>query len=324
MRRPPVWIVIVTTVLMLSAAACGRPSASQVVSATGASTDAVPSNVRSASPTPSPTVAPIATPAPTPTMDPAEPAFATLDPANFTNSTVIDNVWMPYKPGTEWVVEGVLLEDGERIPHRITFAITDLTKEIGGVRTVVAWIEDRRDGELVEKEIAFYAQDDDGTVWYLGEHPEEYEGGALVKAPTWIAGIAGAQAGIKMVAEPEVGMQTWYQGWAPAVDWSDYGRVDAIGLDDCVVIGCYTDVLRMAESSLGEEGTFQIKSYARGVGEIRVGWRGEAESREELELIEVRTLSPEALAGIRSAALELEAHAYEISLDVYALSEPSR
>ena len=50
-----------------------------------------------------------------------------------------------------------------------TFTVTSLTKMIAGVNTAVVWIEDISDGVVVEKEIAFYAQDDDGTVWYLGE-----------------------------------------------------------------------------------------------------------------------------------------------------------
>lgn len=253
-------------------------------------------------------------------MDPAEPAFAPFDPAKFSNSAVIDNEWMPYPPGAQWVIEGYTIEAGERIPHRITFTVTDLTKEIADVRTVVAWIEDISDGQLVEKEIAFYAQDDDGTVWYLGEHPEEYEEGVFVKAPTWIAGFEGARPGIKVVADPQVGMQTYYQGWAPAVEWSDYGRPDETGLDDCVAVGCYTNVLRIAESSIGEEGIFQLKSYARGVGEIRVGWRGEADTREELELVKFTMLDPVALARVRVSALEVEASAYKLSPTLYGLT----
>jgi hypothetical protein len=74
-------------------------------------------------------------------------------------------------------VEVVPETEAEEIPHRIEFTVTDLTKEIAGVSTVVAWVVDYSDGQVVEQEIAFYAQDNDGNVWYLGEHPEEYEDG---------------------------------------------------------------------------------------------------------------------------------------------------
>jgi hypothetical protein len=227
------------------------------------------------------------------------------------------------QPGTQWVYEGTALEDGESLDRRIEFTVTDLTKEIEGVRTVVAWIVDYNDGEVVEKEIAFYAQDDDGTVWYLGEYPEEYEDGEFVAAKPWIAGLEDARAGIKMVAEPQPGMPSYYQGWGPAVEWSDYGQVDQIGQETCVPADCYKDVLVIAESSLGETDAFQLKYYAHSVGEVRVGWRGTDASQEELELVELVQLDPDALAEIRAEALALEQHAYEISKDVYAHTSPA-
>jgi hypothetical protein len=272
-------------------------------------------------PTPEPTPEATAKPA----VDGAvEAQFADFDPNNFGNSTTIDNEWMPMKPGTQWVLEGKALDDeGNSITRRIDFTVTDLTKVIEGVRTVVAWIVDYNDGEVIEKELAFYAQDNDGNVWYLGEHPEEFENGEFVKGSPWIAGLEDARAGIKMWAEPEIGGPVVYQGWGPAVEWSDFGQVDQVGQETCVPVDCYKDVLVNAETSLGEEGAFQLKYYARGVGEVRVGWRGADEVKEELELVEFTQLSPEALAAIRAEALELEKHAYEIS-DVYKQTSPMK
>ena len=252
-----------------------------------------------------------------------EAQFADFDPGNFDNPTVIDNERMPMTPGTKWVQEGTAVEGGESITRRIDFTVTDLTKVIGGVRTVVAWIVDYTDGEVIEKELAFYAQDNDGNVWYLGEHPEEYENGEFVKASPWIAGLADARAGIKMWAEPKLGGLVVYQGWGPAVGWSDYGQVDQVGQETCVPVDCYKDVLVMAETSLGEANTntYQLKYYARGVGEIKVGWKGADELKEELELVEHITLSPEQMAEVRAEALEVEKHAYEVS-DVYKQTSP--
>lgn len=257
--------------------------------------------------------------------DPAMVAeFWKFDPGNFTNSTDISNEWMPMEPGTRWVHEGTAIDDeGNNLTRRIEFTVTDLTKEIAGVRTVVAWILDYNDDEVVEKEVAFYAQDDDGNVWYLGEYPEEYEDGEFVQALPWIHGIEGARAGIKMVTDPRTGIPSYYQGWGPEVDWSDYGQVDRMGEETCVPVGCYQDVLVIAESSLGELDAYQLKYYARSVGEIRVGWKGKDETQEELELVEFVQLSPEEMAEIRAMALELEKHAYEISKDVYGQTSPA-
>jgi hypothetical protein len=49
--------------------------------------------------------------------------------------------------------------------------------------TVAVWDRDFQDGELVEEELSFFAQDDGGTVWNFGEYAEEYEDGEFVGAP---------------------------------------------------------------------------------------------------------------------------------------------
>jgi hypothetical protein len=249
--------------------------------------------------------------------------FKDFNPNNFDQSTKIDNKWMPMQPGTQWAYEGTAVDDeGNSFARRIEFTITDLTKEIAGVRTVVAWIVDYNNDEIIEKEIAFYAQDNDGNVWYLGEHPEEIADGKFVDAPTWIAGIEDARAGVKMMAEPKVGIPNYFQGWGPAVEWSDYGRIDKMGQETCVPIDCYQDVMVIAEASLKEVGAAQFKYYVPEVGEVRVNWGGQDATQEALQLVEHTQLSPEALAEIRAEALALEKHAYEVSADVYGKTSP--
>jgi hypothetical protein len=309
MRRLHIVSVAVALLLALLASACGRQTSPEVTTESETTTETVTGS--------EPTSEAVTE------SEPSEPEFEDFDPNNFDNSTNINNEWLPLQPGTQWILEGVSIEAGESIPHRIEFTVTDLTKEIEGVRTVVAWIVDYSDGEVVEKELAFYAQDNDGNVWYLGEYPEEYEDGEFVAAPTWIAGLEDARAGIKMYAEPQVGTPSYFQGWGPAVEWTDYGQVDQVGQETCVPVDCYQNVLVIAESSLEELAVFQLKYYARGVGDVRVGWRGEAAAQEELELVELVQLSPEALAEVRAEALALEEHAYEISQDVYAHTSPA-
>ena len=248
-----------------------------------------------------------------------DPEFALPDfsSAKFDNPTDITNQWFPLTPGTQQVFEGFSEQAGRKIPHSIIYYVTDLTKEIVGVRTVVVYILDYSDGQLVEAEIAFYAQANDGTVWFMGEYPEVYEDGKLVEAPAWIPGYKGAQAGIVMKAYPQVGLPSYAQGWGPAVNWTDRGRVVALGEQTCVPVGCYKDVLVIEEFSQSEPDAFQVKYYAPGVGNILVGWRGDDASREELELVELKLLSAEELAEVREAALALEANAYGISKEVY-------
>lgn len=246
-----------------------------------------------------------------------------FDPNNFDeSSTTIDNKWLPLKVGRHWVFKGSTNEDGERVSHRIEFTVTDLTKVIKGVRTVVVWIVDYGKGELVEKEIAFFAQGKDGTVWYFGEYPEAYEDGELVEAPAWIAGIEDARPGIAMKAKPKAGAPSYSQGWAPAVDWTDRAQVYKMGEKTSVPAGDYDDVLVMDEFNYKEPG-FKLKYYAPGVGNVRVGWRGEDEGQEILELTKFVELDAKALGQIRKQALALETDAYEQSKDVYAKTQPA-
>lgn len=251
-----------------------------------------------------------------------DPVFAEFDPGNFDRSTVVDNEWLPLPPGRQLVLDGATTEDGERIPRRIEFTVTDLTKVIEGVNTVVVWILDFSDDELVEAELAFYAQDNDGNVWFLGEYPEEYEDGEFVDAPTWISGLEGARAGIKMWSSPQEGTPSYPQGWGPAVDWNDRGQVNQVGQETCVSVDCYQGVLVIDEFNEDEPGAFQLKYYAAGVGNVRVGWRGEDAEQEELELVDLVQLDADALAEVRAEALALEARAYENSPEVYSQTEP--
>jgi len=247
-----------------------------------------------------------------------------FDSRNFDRSTHIDNKWFPLKPGTQFVYEGFTIEEGKRVPHRVVFSVTDLTKVIGGVRAVIAHEQDYSAEKLVEAEIVFFAQDNDGTVWQLGQYPEEYENGKLVGAPAWIHGIQDARAGIIMKAEPRPGTPSYSQGWGPAVNWMDRGMVYQVGQKTCVPLKCYEDVLVIDETTEQEPGAHQHKYHARGVGVVRVGWGGEGEkTKETLELVKVVQLGPQALAAVRAEALKLETRAYKISKNVYVHTPPA-
>ena len=256
---------------------------------------------------------------------PAEKQWEDFDPAHLDNPTKIDNKWFPLKPGTRLIFEGHTVEEGNPIPHRVEFTVTDLTKVIGGVRSVVVWELDYSSGKLEEAELALFAQDNDGTVWHLGQYPEVYdENGKVIETPSWIHGIEDARAGITMKANPQLGAPSYSQGWGPAVDWTDRAQVEQMGQQTCVPLQCFEDVLVIAETSQSEvkQNAFQLKYYAAGVGTVRVGWKGKDATQEELTLVEVIQLSPAQMAEVRAKALELEKSAYEHSKDVYGKTPP--
>lgn len=258
------------------------------------------------------------------TEETAQKDFEDFNADNFDNPTNIDNKWFPLKPGMQYVYEGITNDDeGNQVSRRLIVTVTDLTKVIDGVNTVVSWDRDYNDDSLVEAELAFYAQDNNGTVWRMGEHPEEYENGTFITAPSWFSGVADSIAGIEMQGNPQL-EQNYSQGWAPAVEFTDRGQVSQMDQKVCVPTDCYEGVVVIDETSKAEPDAHQLKYYAPGVGNIKVGWKGEDETKEKLELTEVNQLSADELAEARAEALKEEQHAYEVSKDIYGETPPMK
>ena len=242
------------------------------------------------------------------------------DPTAFTQSTTIDNQFLPLIPGTQMVLEGRASRNGPPLPHRVTFTVTDLVKVIDGVRTRVMWDVDEQDGELAEAELAFFAQDDAGNVWSLGEYPEEYEDGFFIGAPsTWIHGVADAEGGIHMLNSPSVGA-TYLQGSVPSIQFLDCAEVFAEEPEVCLPTGCYQDVLVTHETSPPDP-AIQTKAHAPGVGIVEVGAINDLEA-ETLVLVERNQLDAAGLDAAREAALTLDVRAYRTASVVYGGTPP--
>jgi hypothetical protein len=257
----------------------------------------------------------------TPAQDVTDEDF---DVRDFAHPTRIDNRWLPLAPGAQFVYEGRSDRGHGRLPHRVVFTVTDLTKVIDGVRTVVLWDQDINGGRLLEAELAFHAQDDQGNVWNFGEYPEEHERGRVTGAPdTWISGLDHARAGILMRGDPRVGTPSYRQGWAPAIEFGDRARVYRTGARDCVPLGCFRNVLVTDETNPFETSDgHQRKYYAPGVGNTRAAPLGGSE-KEVLVLVGARRLGPPGVAEARRAALRLDARAYRVSRDLYRHTPPA-
>lgn len=256
---------------------------------------------------------------------PAQISAKDFSRASFDRSTVVDNPWLPLRPGRMLVFEGTTFEDGASVSHRLVSTVTDLVKPVAGVRNVVVWEQDWRGGALAEAELAFFAQDDDGNVWHLGEYPAEYENGKIVATPAWIHGVKGATAGIQMMAHPRLGARDYAQGFAPPpVNWADRAQTYQVGRRTCVPTGCHRGVLILREFERSKPNASQLKYYARGLGNVRVGWLGaNDQDHEVLVLTRSQTLGAKAMASVRRQALLLERYAYERSKAVYGGTAPS-
>ena len=119
-----------------------------------------------------------------------------IQPSQFPAVPSVTNPYLPYVPGTRSVLSGTVTTGGHPHPHRIVTIVTDLTKVIDGVRTVVVYEQDLQLGVVQESELLFTAQDVTGSVWHVGEYPEVYENGHPGAPEAWLSGVAGAEAGI--------------------------------------------------------------------------------------------------------------------------------
>ncbi len=190
---------------------------------------------------------------------------ANLNPADFT--TDIDNPYWPMKPGSRWVYREA---DTDGTTEKVVVEVTDKTKKIAnGVEARVVRDTVTAGGKPVEVTDDWYAQDQAGNVWYLGEDTKEYENGKVSStAGSFEAGVKGAEAGVAMPADPKPGMsyrQEYFKGEA-----EDKGAVVTVGEERVEVpSGFYDkDVLMTRDLVPTEPKVEELKFYAPGVGPI--------------------------------------------------------
>jgi hypothetical protein len=185
-----------------------------------------------------------------------------LDPADFTSK--IDNPYWPMKPGSHWVYRET---NAEGDVQRNDVTVTNRTKKIMGIDTVVVHDVVRQGGQVTEDTYDWYAQDHEGNLWYLGEDTREYENGKLkTREGSWEAGVDGALAGIIVPAHPEPGLtyrEEYYKGHA-----EDGAENLSLNAHAKVPYGTFDHVLQTRNFSSLEPNLIEEKFYARGVGVV--------------------------------------------------------
>jgi hypothetical protein len=231
-------------------------------------------------------------------------------------STTVDNTFLPLQPGRQFTLTGTTTAG----KHEVVFTVTNVTKWVNHVRTVVLWDRDFQDGVLTEEELAFMAQDDQGNVWSLGEYPEEIDEatGARSAPRTWLAGEQGAHAGVLMRADPQPNTSAYLQGEAPAVGFLDKAKVAQVNQKVCVPVACYSGVLVVDEwAPLAQpQDGHQFKYHAPGVGVVQIVGKGGTE-QETLVLTKDRILNPAEMQAATIRTLQLDLHAYGVARAVY-------
>jgi hypothetical protein len=198
-----------------------------------------------------------------------------IDPESFARGK--ENPFFPLVPGTTWIYHN---DTKDRL-EVIEVTVTEDTKEILGVECRVVRDTVTVDGEIEEDTLDYFAEDEDGNVWYFGEISLNFEDGELTDIEgSWQAGEDGGKAGIVMLAHPAPGnayRQEFLLGEA-----EDVGLVLATDVSVKVPYGAFEGCLQTADFTPLEPGELEHKFYAPGVGLVL---EVEPDRKERTELV---------------------------------------
>jgi hypothetical protein len=167
-------------------------------------------------------------------------------------------------------------ETRERIRTRVVTRVLRGTRTIAGVRSAIVGVREYEDGELVESTRDYYAQRRDGSVFYMGEHVDDFEDGRIVgHEGQWFAGRRGARAGLFMPVDPQVG-QVFEQERAPGVA-EDRSTVIDLGRRVTTPAGRFSGCIKTRDEAPLDR-LVEFKFYCPGVGVVReVGQTGRSD-----------------------------------------------
>jgi hypothetical protein len=197
-------------------------------------------------------------------------AAAQASVPTFSDPTRIDNPYLPLTREKTCVMEG-RTDEGEQ--ERSVRTVLERRKmfTIGGQQVPAVVIRDNayEGGELVETTLDYFAQADDGTVYYIGEQVKNLKNGKVQNTEgTWLYGRDTDRLGVAMAADPKLGTQ-WHFEDVPGVT-TESNRVEETGLRTKVFRwGVRTDVIRVQEF-IQPQGETEHKLYAAGIGLVAV------------------------------------------------------
>ena len=203
-----------------------------------------------------------------------EAARVDLAMPTFSNPTEITNPWFPVSSQESVLMLGEV--DGKPFRTEVTLLPGTRIIEWGGqqVETLVSQYTAYLGGRIHEVAYDFYAQDDEGSVWYFGEDVFNFADGAIVDTHgTWIAGKDGPAAMI-MPADPQVG-DTYRPENIPGFVFEEV-TVVSVGRVLDGPLGPVDGGLVITE--LHMDGNTEGKTFAPGYGEFLTAGGGDREA----------------------------------------------
>ena len=190
-----------------------------------------------------------------------------LEGVKFSHPRDITNPFVPLATLKQDVLEAT--EDGKQVRiTRTAMPGKHRSFTIAGQKVDALAVEDREieDGVIAEVAMDYFAQDDAGTVFYLGEEVDEYEGGKLKgHKGSWMFGKDTQIPGVLFPAHPKVGTRFKSEDVSKEINEKD----DVVSVSETVITpaGTYKNCVKVREKLA--DGTTEYKYYAPGVGVVR-------------------------------------------------------
>ena len=185
---------------------------------------------------------------------------------SFSRPTQVTNPYLPLSR----TQHAVFLGEEAGKPFRAEIRLLPQTKPIawdgGQTDAVVVQYSAVADGQLLEVAYDYYAQADDGAVYYFGEDVYNYADGQVVDQDgSWLAGRDGARPTLIMPAQPAPGMVFHPENLPDvAFETAEVTAVDASVTTPAT--GQRTDGVRIQETQM--DGSVEYKTYGAQVGEL--------------------------------------------------------
>lgn len=190
-------------------------------------------------------------------------ATGQMAPPKFSHPRDITNPYLPL----ESLKQDILENKSERV-ERIARPDVHKTFQIGGQTIEALTVEDREytaSGDLTEATLDYFAQDDDGNVYYLGEDVNTYKNGKVSgHSGAWLLGKDTKIPGVLLPAHPQVGDKFKSED-VPHIT-TEKDEVVSISETMTVPAGTFHGCVKVKEHA--SDGATEFKLYAPGVGVI--------------------------------------------------------
>ena len=192
-----------------------------------------------------------------------KPAFQ--NSPQFSHPTVITNLYLPLSHLRQDIIKGK--EEGRAIRVERTRKAGTKMFAVWGQNVAAMIVEDReyRDKKLAEVTLDYFAQDDDGAVYYMGEEVNNYRNGKVTgHEGAWLSGAGGVLPGVLIPAHPRIGDRFKSENVPHVAVEAD--EVVSRTASAKTPAGSFTHCLKIKETT--PDGEVEYKYYAPKVGVV--------------------------------------------------------